>query len=247
MSLVHYVWETLLYTPLINALVYFYNTIANENLGWAVIWLTLAMRTALLPFSLIGERNRGRYAKLGSELAKIDKNFKNDPVQRRDVVRHLLKKHKISPWAKTVVFAFQALLFVVLYRVFLGGVRGKISVDMLYEGVDYPVVLNTNFYGFDVAQHYWMWGAVVALVLFLDIYWQQRKAKNTTKNDQWFSVLFPLSVGGILMLLPMTKSLFVLTSLGYSAIIRMFGGRTEDDHEHDAHEEKGGHEAPKHH
>lgn len=248
MSFFHDIWTTFLYTPLINALIYLYNTLAEQNLGWAVVWLTIGLRTVLLPFSIIGERNRSRYVKLSREIASIDKNFKNDPVQRRGMIRGLLKKHKISPWAKTIVFVFQALLFLVLYRVFLGGVRGKISVDMLYDGVDYPVVLNTNFYGFDVAHRSLLWGGIVMVVLFLDIYLQQRNAKITTKNDQWFSILFPLFIGGILMVLPMIKSLFVLTSLAYSAIIRLFGGHDEGDHGNADHASAhGAHEAPKHH
>lgn len=249
MNILQFIWEQLLYTPLINALVYLYNEVANQNLGWAVVYLTLALRIVLLPFSIIGERNRLRFQALSHEVDAIEKSFKNDPVMKKEMVRKFFRERKISPWAKSVVFGFQVLLFVVLYRVFLGGVKGKISVDMLYEGVDYPVVINTMFYGYDVSATYWLWGAIVAVVLFIEIYLDQKKRDDVEKKDQWFGILFPVAIGLVLMMLPMIKSLFVLTSIAFSAIIRMFGRAFggEDDHKgghgapaHDAHSSKGG-------
>lgn len=242
MNVLQFIWEQLLYTPLINALIYFYNEVANQNLGWAVVYLTVALRVVLLPFSIIGERNRAKFQALSHEITAIEKSFKNDPIVKKEMVRKFLHEHKISPWAKSVVFWFQVLLFVVLYRVFLGGVKGKISVDMLYDGVDYPVVINTNFYGYDVSHAYWVWGAVVAVVLFVEIYLDQRKRSDIEKKDQWFGILFPVFIGAVLMILPMVKSLFVLTSIAFSAIIRLFGNvfGGKEDHGHGAPAAHGG-------
>lgn len=213
------IWNKFLFLPLINALIYVYNNYTDQNIVWAVVILTIALRTLLIPFSILSERNKMKYDTLESELSVIEKQFGKDPVKQRELQRALLRKNHISPWAKTVVLLFQVILFLVLYRVFLGGVRGKITIDMLYHYVDYPQVINTDFYGFDASERSMLWAGIVGIVLFLEIWWEARRHNGISKKEVWYMILFPLSAFGALSLLPMVKSVFVLTTIFYSGMI----------------------------
>ncbi len=212
-------WNEYLYRPLFNILIYFYNGIAVQNMGVSVIYLTILLRTALLPFSIASIWNQGFYAKLSHEISKIAATHKNDAILQNQEIREFLKKHRVNPWSKAVVLGVQALTLVLLYQVFMGGIRGN-KFNQLYDWVRRPDFVNINFMGFDIGARSLLWPAIVAVFLFVEISWEQRKKKAFLLNtDIVYKYFFPFFVFVTLYFLPMVKSLFILTSLIFSAIV----------------------------
>lgn len=216
-------WNNFLYIPLFNALIWLYNGWAKENLGYAVILLTIILRVVLLPLSIVSERNKIRYRFLHEKVEEAKRAFKNDSVLYKEKVRELLKKYKVNPWAKTIVLGIQALVLVLLYQVFIHGItRSKLNV--LYPFVDRPDIINANFYGFEMGVRDVWWAAAVGLVLFIEIYLDQRRRQSTvTRNEQIYAIIFPVMSFLALYLLPMVKSIFILTTLAFSYILSMLG------------------------
>lgn len=216
-------WHDVLYQPLLNALFFLYNTVAAENLGLAIVELTVALRLMLLPISLISERKASVLESLSDRLAETEKNFKNDPVKQREETRKLLKKHRVSPWAKMLVLGVQVLVLVLLYQVFVGGLQPAKLVD-LYTAVRRPDFVNTMFLGFNVALRNVWWAIAVGVLLFVEIVIAQRERRHTLeRRDVFYRYAFPIAATVILLKLPMVKSLFILTSMAFSAIL--FGVR----------------------
>ncbi len=216
-------WHDYLYTPLLNVLFFLYSGPAFGNLGVAVIELTVALRIALLPFSIVDERNRFRYEKLDRKIETIERDFKTDHVMRAEKIRDLLKQHKVSYWSKVIVLGVQLLTLVLLYQVFIGGIRFTHN-EVLYDWVQVPGQVNTSFFGFDIAQKSLLWASVVAVILFLQIYAVQKQREHLIRrSDVMYLFLFPIFSLVVLLLLPMVKSLFVLTSMLFSMFI--FGTR----------------------
>lgn len=192
------------------------------NFGWAVVYLTIILRLFLLPFTLVGERNRLRNAALLEELERVNRAYPNDPIIRKQEIRRILRKRRVQPWAKVVVLGIQFLVLVLLYQVFLRGITGEKILKILYPSVDFPGAINLNFYGFDLgASHQLIWSGIVAIWLFIEIYFDYKRRKNVKliKADLMYFFLFPLFVFAVLWWLPMVKSLFILTSMVFSAII----------------------------
>lgn len=216
----------MLYQPLFNALIWIYNNWTEMNLGWAVVYLTLFLRIALLPFTIIDERDKAKNEALVEDLRRVEKGYKNDPVQRKEEVRKILKKRKVRPWAKATVLGVQLLVLVLLYQVFIAGITGERVARTLYPSVDHPGVINTEFYGFDLGtRHDWAWAGAVALWLMAEVYVGLRKRKTEfTKTDLTYFLLFPAAVFFALWWLPMVKSLFILTSMLFSVIVGGFLG-----------------------
>ncbi len=215
-------WNVYLYQPLFNFLIWIYNNWTNMNFGWAVIYLTIVLRVLLLPLSLVSERNRVRNAELSAEIQRITKEYHGDAVLRKEEIRRVLKKRHVQPWAKIIVLGIQVLVLVLLYQVFLRGITGEKILKILYPSVEFPGVINLNFYGFNLAQRYdVIWPGAVGLWLFLEIYFEFRHNKRTglKKGDLLFFFLFPAAVFLLLWYLPMVKSLFILTSMLFSLII----------------------------
>lgn len=217
-------WQIYLYQPLFNFLVWMYANWTDHNFGWAVVWLTVLIRVVLLPFTLVTERDKIRNEALAKDVERVSHEFRHDSVLKKEEIRKVLKKRRVHPWAKIVVLGVQLLVLVLLYQVFLRGITNEKIIRVLYPFIDFPGAINTDFYGFDLgARHDTLWAGAVGLFLFAEIYLDYRKRKmKIHKNDLLYFFLFPLGVFWLLWILPMVKSLFVLTSLLFSAMIYQF-------------------------
>lgn len=229
------IWQLYLYQPLVNLLVYLYTNVAAENLGWAIVALTVCLRVVLLPLTILSERNKIVMEEMEQEVALAERHYRADPVYLKDHVRSLMKKYHVRPWAKTSALAIQLLVLVLLYQVFLTGVSGAQLAKILYPSVEYPGKLNTLFFSvqygstpadalaFDVGEQSIIWAALVALVLIINIAFKLSKAKKEgtklTGSDLTYFIAFPLASFLILWYLPMVKALFIFTSLMLSYLI----------------------------
>lgn len=217
------IWHDFLYQPVFNLLIWIYNNWTDTNLGWSVIYLTVILRLVLLPFSIVTERNQAKNINLDKEIEDLQKDFRNDPIRQKEEVRKLIKQKKITPWTKVFVLGIQILVLVLLYQVFLRGITGEKVIKILYQSVNFPGTINTVFYGFQLGQvHDLIWPGIVTLFLLVEIYFGYRKHKSLTRADLAYFILFPAFSFLALWMLPMVKSLFILTSLIFSVIIHQF-------------------------
>lgn len=222
-----YLWANYLYQPLFNALIWIYLNIAERNLGWAVVWLTIFLRIILLPLTIISERDSAKQENVEEEARHAAKAFKNDAVAQKEEIRKIMKKNRISPWAKVMSLGFQLLVLILLYQVFVRGITGDRVIKLLYPWIDFPGKINIDFYGFNIGnRHDSFWAGLVAIYLFLSNYLSEgskkSRAASSGKKDRSklaFLFLFPLFTFLALWFLPMVKSLFILTTMIFSDTI----------------------------
>lgn len=215
-----YLWANYLYQPLFNALIWIYLNLTNRNLGWAVVWLTIFLRIVLLPLTIISERDAVKQKKVEEEALKAAKIFKNDPVAQKEEIRKIMRKNRVSPWAKVMSLGLQLLVLVLLYQVFVRGITGEKIIRLLYPWVDFPGKINVYFYGFNIGEHHdSLWAGIVALYLFFSIYLGEGKGNKKDTSRATFLFIFPIFTFVALWALPMVKSLFILTSMLFSDTI----------------------------
>lgn len=213
------IWHEGLYRPLLNALFLLYDRVAGENMGVAIIELTLLIRVLLLPLSLISERKKALLESLSLRVATIQREFKSDLVKQRTEIRKVMKEHRVNPWAKAIVIAVQVLILILLYQVFVGGLSA-VKLDALYPFVRRPDFVDTNFLGFDVAVRNPWWALAVGVLLFIEIAIDQAQRRHLlVRRDVFYRYAFPIASAFVLAKLPMTKSLFILTSMLFSALL----------------------------
>ncbi|MFH1098712.1 MAG: YidC/Oxa1 family membrane protein insertase [Candidatus Uhrbacteria bacterium] len=216
-------WHDVLFQPLLNALFFLYNEASGENLGIAVIELTVAIRLILLPFSIVSERKQARLESLSREVGEIRQHYRNDSVRQREEARKLFRRYRVYPWAKMVVLGVQILVLILLYQTFIGGLRIERLHD-LYPFVRHPDFVNTFFLGFNVATRNVWWAIAVGVFLFVEIAFAQQQRRNTLgRRDFVYRYAFPVAAALVLTRLPMVKSIFILTSMFFSAAL--FGVR----------------------
>ncbi len=220
MQLLSLFWHDYLFQPLLNALIWLYANAANNNMGWAVVWLTVSLRVVLLPLNIISERNELKHEVAEREAESAAKAFKNDHVAQNEAFRRIMKKHKISPWAKTTMLIVQIIVLVLLYQVFVRGMSGERLAKELYAFMDLPGRINNNFYGFDIsAVHDSIWAGVVAIYLLISIYWEHHERKHWNQAQMFYLIIFPVFTFFALWILPMVKCIFILTTMIFSDII----------------------------
>ena len=211
-------WFNYLYQPLFNVLIWIYNNWAGQNLGWAVIYLTIALRVFLLPLNIISERNDIKQEKFEAEAEAKLKSFKHDPIAQKEELKKIMKKYHISPWSKTVMLLVQVLVLILLYQVFIRGISGDKVIKILYPWwLDFPGKINTNFYGFEIGKvHDLFWAGLAAFYLFISIFFENRHRKKWEPAQVSYLFIFPIFTFVALWFLPMVKSLFILTTMIFS-------------------------------
>lgn len=214
------IWNEYLFRPSFNILIWIYNEWTDQNMGWAVIYLTILMRVCLMPFSILEVRNRVRNEELYDEIKTIQEGYNRDPVQMKDEIRLVLKKRKVQPWIKAIILGIQGIVFLLLYQVFVVGATGERIERTLYEWVKLPGSINPIFYGFDItATHDLFWSALVTIWIAFEIYLGLRRRKTgVSGGDFAYFIFFPLFMFFFLWLLPMVKALFFSTSIIFSSV-----------------------------
>lgn len=216
------IWNTFLFQPLYNVLIFIYNNWTDQNLGWAIVYLTIMLRVVLLPLTIMSFVNKRKNEKLNDEVLKTAKQFQHDPVLQKAEVRRLLKAKKVSPWAKALSLGIQAVVIVLLYEVFLFGLEGNRILDYLYPWVEYPGNINTMFFGYDIGErHSIIWSALVAIWFFIEGVVDIRKERGFEKQDLAFIFLFPAAIFVILWILPIMKSVFFLATMAFGLVVKL--------------------------
>src|SRR3989344_3268254 len=107
-------WNTLLFHPLINALIGFYKL--TGNLGWSIVFLTISLRLLMTPLILPSLKISKKMAELSPELSKLKETFKNDKQGLVSAQAELYKKHGANPASGCLPQIVQLLVLIALFN-----------------------------------------------------------------------------------------------------------------------------------
>lgn len=179
----------LLYQPLFNLLVFFYNIIPGHDLGIAIIILTILLRLVLYPLSLKSIRSQKKLQNIQPELEKIKKKYKSKEEQTRATME-FYRQNKINPFSSCLPLLIQFPILIAIYQVLRDGIKKPESLELLYSFVKHPGRLEPDFLGIlDLGQR----NIYLAILAGLTQFWQSRmliKKQKTKKKD-------PNSLSGI--------------------------------------------------
>jgi len=142
-----YLFNTFLYYPILNILVFFYNTAAFQDLGLAIILTTIVVRLVLFPIYQKTIRQQVLSAKMGPEIAKIQKDHKEDRERQTREMMELYKKYKVNPLYIIFAIIVQIPVFLAVWKVISAGANGSISGEGFYSFVSNPGMMDKVFLG----------------------------------------------------------------------------------------------------
>ncbi len=241
-----------LYQPILNLLVLFYHLL-GENLGLAIIAITIVIKIATYPLTKPSLLMAKKQKEIAPELRKIKDKYKDRQVQAQKQME-LYKAHGINPASGCLPQIIQLILFIVLYRVFIdflnsNGMISQSVVDALYSfeylKLEVGQTFNTQFLFYDLASvdKTYTLPLVAAIAQFFMSKVMQKSnkvsediAKTTpdTKDDFMYNMqegmiyTFPLMTFFIGMTLPAGLSVYWLVSTVISLIQYLLLNRETD-------------------
>jgi len=141
MNIVSFLFNEVLYKPLYNLLIVFYNIIPGHDLGIAIIILTILLRLALHPLSKKAIRSQRQLQEIQPEIKALQEKYKSDPQKQAAAVMEFYREKKISPMSGCLPLLIQLPLLIALYQVFLAGLNSDGLVN-LYSFVAKPETLS---------------------------------------------------------------------------------------------------------
>lgn len=141
------IFNTFLYQPLLNLLVFFYNVIPGQDLGVAIIVLTVVIRLLLYPLSARSVKSQRKLQLLQPTLEKIKRKYKDDKEKVSRETMAFYRKNKINPLSSCLPLLIQLPILIAIYRVLRDGINNPESLNLLYSFVKNPGQLNATFLG----------------------------------------------------------------------------------------------------
>ena len=100
-------------------------------IGWAIVALTLVVRTIVIPLYRRQLTSQRRMQLLQPEIKEIQRRFKGDSVKARVAQQELMKERGISPLAGCLPLLLQMPLLFIMYSVIRNGLTNVNPSAML--------------------------------------------------------------------------------------------------------------------
>ena len=141
-------YKEILYQPLLNLLVFFYNVIPGHDLGIAIIALTIVIRFVLYPHSTKSIKSQKAMQNLQPELDKLKKQHKDDREALSRATMDFYRKNKVNPLSSCLPLLIQFPILIAIYQVLRDGINNPQILDLLYPFIHHPGRLDPIFFGF---------------------------------------------------------------------------------------------------
>lgn len=136
----------LIYQPLLNALVFLYQTAAFQDLGVAIIILTIAIRIVLFPIFQKSIHHQMVMQEIQPKIKKIQEEYKGNYEKQSQAIMAVYRDHKINPFSGFFLLLIQLPILIALYRIFLN-VSNPDVLGNLYPFVPPPTELEPQLFG----------------------------------------------------------------------------------------------------
>lgn len=163
-------FHTIFYEPILNLLVFLYNTVPGNDLGLAIIFLTIIIKIILLPLSKKSIKSQKALQELQPKIEEIKKKHKGDKEGMSRAMMQLYKQNKVNPFSSCLPLLIQLPFLFAVFRVFRDGLANG-ALDNVYSFIYRPESINYISFGFlDLSQK----NFYIAILAGLAQFWQSR-------------------------------------------------------------------------
>ena len=134
-------FDTLIVTPLLNALFAIYGVIPGHDFGVSVIILTLIIRFALWPLTSKQLHSQKKMTALQPDIAKLKAEAAGDKQKENQLLMELYKEKEINPFSACLPLLLQFPFLIALFFVFK---KASLPIDQVASSL-YPAVKNLPF------------------------------------------------------------------------------------------------------
>ncbi|MDX9893633.1 MAG: YidC/Oxa1 family membrane protein insertase [Patescibacteria group bacterium] len=139
-------FNVLLFQPLLNLLVFIYNMVPGNDLGVAIIIVTIIIKLLLYPLSHQSIKSQKALQDLQPKMNELKKKYKDDKEALARETMNLYKQEKVNPLSSCLPLLIQLPFLLAVFSVFSRGLNGE-SLNLLYPFVANPGQLNPWSFG----------------------------------------------------------------------------------------------------
>lgn len=141
-----YLWNAIFYHPILNLLVYLYETVGLRDFGFSIILVTLILRLILYPLFHRGAKQQILMQRIQPKIKKIQETHKNNKEKQAQALMDLYKEHGVSPFSSIFLLIVQIPVMLALFWVVRSGLTSG-TLTGLYSFVAQPQSINPIFLG----------------------------------------------------------------------------------------------------
>lgn len=141
-------FNTIVYLPIYNALVFFVDIVPTHDIGIAVILVTIIVRFILFPLSKRAIKSQMAMKAVAPEIEELKKKYNDKPEEQGRAMFALYRERKVNPFSGFLLLLLQLPILLGLYWVFARGGFPEVHPEMLYSFVSVPEAVNMYFLGF---------------------------------------------------------------------------------------------------
>lgn len=175
------IYHEVVFRPLLNLLVFFYNMIPGHDVGVVIIVVTVLIRLLLAPSFHKSLKSQKAMNDLQPKLNELREKHKGNKEAEAKAMMDLYKEHKINPLGSCLPLLIQLPILIGLYQVFNSALGGQ-ELQGLYSFVSAPANgIDPNFFGLiNLSKPSWVFGVIAGLAQF----WQSKLMMPNSATNQ---------------------------------------------------------------
>jgi len=138
------IFNTFLYQPLFNILIFLYKYIPGNDFGIAIIILTILIKILLHPLSVKAIKSQKILSDIQPKIKEIQEKYKDNKEEQTKAIIEFYQKEKINPFSGCLSILVQVPILIALYRVFNRGFNSN-QMIFLYNFISPPNKINHFF------------------------------------------------------------------------------------------------------
>lgn len=112
------IFHMYVYAPILGALVFIYENIAFNDLGVAIIILTIFVRVVLFPVFYKSAKDQTLMQKIQPRMKEIQEKHKDNKEAQAQALMALYKENKLNPFSGFFLLIIQLPIFIALFQIF---------------------------------------------------------------------------------------------------------------------------------
>jgi len=159
------IFHTIVYQPIYNALIFFYNVIPGEDFGIAIILVTLILKFLLFPLSQKQIEQQKKLQELQPKIKEIQNRNKDNKEKQTKELMEFYKTNKANPFGGCLPLIVQLVFLIAIYQVLLNISNANLMTDAnaLYSFVSNPRQIKSLFIGLiDLSKPFWPFAVLAA-------------------------------------------------------------------------------------
>jgi len=181
------VFHEVIYQPVYNILVFFYNAVPGSDFGIAIILTTLFIKTLFIPLSKKQIESQKKMQELQPKVKELQSKYKDDKEKQTKAIMELYRTEKANPLSGCLPIIVQLIVLIAIYQVIISISRAGFTIygPDLYAFVANPGAINHLFLQFvDLTKPNYVLAFLSAIAQYIQTKMLLQSQKNTSLSVQ---------------------------------------------------------------